>query len=318
MNTLLGISIPTYKRPEQLLATVRSVAAAGGLEHEIPVYIADDSLDDTNVATLATLAGEYPFLMVRRNERNLGIDGNILNSVNINECRYAWLLGEDDRLVPGAVTKMLAVLESSTAPFLYANYSSVNSDFSRVLKPASLALAGDAVQSADTFWRQSAWSAGFIGACVVNKAAWQRVEQAKYVGTWFAHVGVIMEAAHGHDIPMLAEPLILNRCGTTEVFTWTSTMMDVLDGWRRLCVLLEPLYGASACRESLHSFRRAHGLGTLKFLAYARAGGALTLAVVREHILPGNESAWFKGWARIVARLPAGWFRTLQRWKHHA
>ncbi|HOE00758.1 MAG TPA: glycosyltransferase, partial [Kiritimatiellia bacterium] len=163
MNTLLGISIPTYKRPEQLLATVRSVAAAGGLEHEIPVYIADDSLDDTNVATLATLAGEYPFLMVRRNERNLGIDGNILNSVNINECRYAWLLGEDDRLVPGAVTKMLAVLESSTAPFLYANYSSVNSDFSRVLKPASLALAGDAVQSADTFWRQSAWSAGFIG-----------------------------------------------------------------------------------------------------------------------------------------------------------
>ena len=45
-------------------------------------------------------------------------------------------------------------------------------------------------------------------------------------------------------------------------------LRDVLDGWRRLCVLLEPLYGADACRESLRSFRRAHGLGTVKFLAY--------------------------------------------------
>lgn len=316
MNTLLGISIPTYKRPEQLLATVRSVAAAGGLAHAIPVYIADDSLDDTNTAAYATLAKEYPFLVVRRNGRNLGIDGNILNSVNINECRYAWLLGEDDRMVPDAINHVLPALAQRAPPFLYANYSSVNSDFSRVLKPASLPLTSDVVQSADTFWRQSAWSAGFIGACVVNKAAWAKVDPQRYVGTWFAHVGVIMEAAHGHDIPLLAKPLVRNRCGTTEVFTWTSAMMDVLDGWRRLGALLEPLYGAAACQEAWQSFRRAHGLGTLKFLAYARAGGALTPAVVRAHILPGEESAWFKLWARIVARLPTGCFRALQRWKH--
>ena len=117
---------------------------------------------------------------------------------------------------------------------------------------------------------------------------------------------------------MIADPLVRNRCGTTEVFTWTSSLMDVLDGWRRLCALLEPLYGADACRESLRSFRRAHGLGTVKFLAYARAGGALTPAVARDQIWPGAESLGFKLWALVLARLPSGWFRALQRWRQRA
>ena len=318
MNSALGISIPTYKRPEQLLETVRSVIAAGGREFEIPVFISDDSMDATNEAVLEALKAEHPFIRVFRNEKNLGIDGNILRSVDVNTCRHAWLLGEDDRLVPGAVARVLRVLEKEDAPFVYVNYASVNADFSQTLKPESLRLREDARMSADRFWRACAWSAGFIGACVVRKADWERVDRSRYVGTWFAHVGSIMELCRGREIPMIAEPLVRNRCGTTEVFTWTSSLMDVLDGWRRLCVLLEPLYGAEACRESLRSFRRAHGLGTVKFLAYARAGGALTPEVVREQILPGGESAWFKGEAWMLSRLPAGWFRALQRWRHRS
>ena len=318
MNTLLGISIPTFKRPEQLLETVRSVAVAGGIEHEIPVFITDDSLDETNAEVLKTLQMEYPHLRVYRNDRNLGIDGNILHSVDVNDCRYAWLLGEDDRLVAGAISRLLRVIGQADAPFFYVNYTSVNADFSRILKTVSLALRADTRVSAEWFWRKYAWSAGFIGACVVHKGDWEKTNREHYLGTWFAHVGAIMELSRGHDIPLLAEPLVRNRCGTTEVFTWTSSLMDVLDGWRRLCILLEPLYGTDACRESLRSFRRAHGLGTLKFLVYARAGGALTPAVVRDQILPGTESAWFKCWACLLARVPVAWFRTLQRWRYRA
>lgn len=318
MNTLLGISIPTYKRPEQLLETVRSVMAAGGREFEIPVFIADDSTDASNAEVLETLQAEYPFVRVFRNEQNLGIDGNILRSVDENACRYAWLLGEDDRLVPGAVARVLDVLEKEDAPFVYVNYASVNADFSKTLKPVSLPLRADAKIAADRFWREKSWSAGFIGACVVRKADWEKVDRSHYLGTWFAHVGTIMELCRGHGIPMIAEPLVRNRCGTTEVFTWTSSLLDVLDGWRRLCILLEPIYGADACRESLRSFRRAHGLGTVKFLAYARAGDALTPDVVREQIMQGAESFGFKAWAQVLSRLPSGWFRALQRWRHRS
>ena len=45
---------------------------------------------------------------------------------------------------------------------------------------------------------------------------------------------------------------------------------------------------------------------------------ALTPAVVREQIWPGAESLGFKLWAQALARLPVGWFRALQRWRHRA
>ncbi len=315
MNALLGVSIPAYKRPEQLLETVRSVITAGR-KFEIPVFISDDSTDDTNDAVFQILQAEYPFVRVFRNQQNLGIDGNILRSVDVNSCRYAWLLGEDDRLTPGAIAHVLSVLEKESAPFVYVNYASVNADFSKTLKPVSLPLRGDTRMPAAMFWRTCSWSAGFIGACIVRKSDWDKVDRSRYLGTWFAHVGSIMELCRGHDITMVAEALVHNRCGTTEVFTWSSSLMDVLDGWRRLCERLTPVYGATDCMESLSSFRRAHGLGTLKFLAYARAGGALTPKVVREQILPGGESLWFKTWARVFSRIPSGWFRALQRWKY--
>lgn len=317
MNPTLGVSIPAYKRPEQLLETVRSVVASGR-EFGIPVFITDDSMDGTNDSVLDLLRAEYPHIQVFRNEKNLGVDANILRSVDVNTCRYAWLLGEDDRLVSGAVASVLRVLEQEGAPFVYVNYSSTNADFTKTLKPVSLRLQTRVRVSSDQFWRKYAWSAGFIGACVVRKKDWDNTNRTQYLGTWFAHVGTIMDLCHGQEIPMIPEPLVQNRCGSTELFTWTSSMMDVLDGWRRLCERLEPMYGVEACRESLRAFRRAHGLGTLKFLAYARAGGALTPEVVRRHIVPGGESAWFKGWAHVLSRLPVGWFRTLQRWKYRS
>ncbi|HQQ03707.1 MAG TPA: glycosyltransferase [Kiritimatiellia bacterium] len=315
MNPLLGVSIPTYKRPDQLLETVRSVIVSGR-DYGIPIFIADDSTDDTNTAVYEILRNEYPFIHVVRNEHNLGIDGNILHSVDINSCRYAWLLGEDDRLMPDAIKHVLCVLENDNRPFLYVNYSSVSGDFRKTLKPVSLPFREDRRVPSEKFWREYSWSAGFIGACVVSKSHWEKVARNHYLGTWFAHVGTIMEMCLGYDIPMIAEPLVQNRCGTTEVFTWTSSLMDVLDGWRRLCNLLEPFYGENACAESLESFRRAHGLGTVKFLAYARAGGALTPEVARNQILTGRESFCFKLWALVLSRLPAAWFRALQNFKH--
>ncbi len=315
MNSTLGVSIPTYKRPEQLLETVRSVIAEGQA-FEIPIFISDDSADSTNDAVLGVLEAEYPFVRVFRNAVNLGIDGNILHSVDVNSCSYVWLLGEDDRLAPGAVGHLLRRLEVEDAPFVYANYSSVNADFSHTLKTVSLPLRGDCQMSSDEFWRECSWSAGFIGGCVIRKADWDKVDRDHYVGTWFAHVGSIMELCHGQEIPMIAEPLVRNRCGSTEVFSWTGSLLDVLDGWRRLCKLLEPIYGVDSCEASLKSYRSAHGLGTIKFLAYARAGGALTPEVVRDQILQGDESRWFKVWARLIARLPVGWFRTIQRWRN--
>ncbi len=309
---LLGICIPTYKRPEQLRRCVASIIRSAAPYH-VPIHIADDSTDDTNVAVIADLRATYPLVFHHRNPKNLGIDGNILHCVDLCEARYAWIIGEDDRMTPEAVPVVLEVLRRSSAPFVYVNYASVDEDLSLVLNERSLLLDADVEKSADEFLASDAWSMGFIGACVVEKARWAGVRSDAHVGTYFAHVGTIMEAVHGRRVHLVARPVVLNRCGTARAFTWTSSTFDVLHGWDRMLEGLRGTYGAEICERASASFRRAHGLGSVRFFCYLRADGALDAAIHERHVRNGPYSTLGRGASWWIARTPPGVFRAA-RW----
>ncbi|HZZ86346.1 MAG TPA: glycosyltransferase [Anaeromyxobacteraceae bacterium] len=270
----LAVCIPTYKRPDQLVRCVRSVIKSAG-SREIPIHLADDSCDETNLSAIAELQREYPHVHHHRNPVNLGIDRNILHSVDLCTSRHAWIMGEDDRMTPEALETVLRVLAGGDRPFVYVNYASVDEDLSLVLRERSLPLEVDREESAEDFLAAHAWSAGFIGACVVDMERWRGVKPAPYVGTWFAHVGAIMESLRGRKVYLIAKPLVLNRCGAPGAFTWASSTFDVLGGWRRMVDQLRAFYPAGVCDRAAASFVRAHGIGTIPFFAYLRAGGAL-------------------------------------------
>jgi glycosyltransferase involved in cell wall biosynthesis len=308
---ILGICIPAYKRPDQLLAGVQSIIQSVG-NHTIPVFISDDSTDDTNVATIERLRALYPHIIHFRNPENLGIDRNILRSVNICPCRYAWLLGEDDHLLPAAVSSVLDVLKREDPPFLYVNYKSVDASMKIVLKDRSLPLMRDDTIGSPEYLAGDAWSMGFIGSCIIRTEYWHDVKPDRYIGTYFAHVGRVMEYLKGRSLYRIAEPLVLNRCGSPGAFSWTDSTFQVVSGWERLMKELEPLYGAKACQESIQSFERAHGLNSLYFLAYLRADSVLNSDVFRRIILPSRKSIGYKMGAGAIAVIPSLLFKALR------
>jgi abequosyltransferase len=311
MDPILGICIPTYKRPDQLTACVQSVIRSAG-ELAIPVFISDDSTDDTNVATIERIRALYPHVIHSRNEKNLGIDLNIIKSVDICSCRYAWLLGEDDRLLPDAIPYVVDVLNREGPDFLYVNYRSVDASLKIVLKDRSLPLKQDDRIEASTFLAGDAWSMAFIGACVVQKEAWRSVVSDRYIGTYFAHVGRIMAYLKGNFIYRIAEPLVLNRCGSPGTFSWTDSTFEVVNGWKHLMKELEPLYGEKSCRESVQSFERAHGLKSLYFLAYLRADSAFNADLFRRIIRPSQRSDGYKIGAWVIAQAPPILFKGMR------
>ena len=288
-DSVLGICIPTYMRPDQLMACVQSVIHSVG-KHTIPIFISDDSADDTNVATIEHFRTLYPHIVHYRNPKNLGIDYNILKSVDICSCRYAWLLGEDDRLLPGAVSSVLDVLEREDPHFLYVNYKSVDASMKILLKERSLPFEQDDTVESSRFLARDAWSIGFIGSCVVRTEHWLAVKPERYIGTYFAHVGCIMEYLKERSLFRIAEPLVLNRCGSPGTFSWTDSTFEVIGGWKRLMKELEPLYGEKLCSESVQSFERAHGLNSLYFLAYLRADSVFNSRIFKCMILPARKS----------------------------
>ena len=307
MNQLLGVSIPTYKRPDQLRRCLASVIEAAR-PYGVPIYVLDDSGDDTNQQTMAEMQRSYDGIRHVRNASNLGIDRNILCSVDTCDTRYVWLLGEDDRLVPESVGEMLEVL-AGNPDFVFANYSTVNEDVSVVLKEQALPLDADQSLSASDFLSRYGWAAGFIGGCVVNKTLWNAVGKEPYIGTYFAHVGVIFHSIAGRFIHLVAKPLVLNRCGTADTFTWQPVAFEVLGGWARLMKLLWPLYGEAVCEQSLATFEGAHGLNSLKFLLYARAGGAYGEEQYQTFIRPGQRGCFYKAAAWLVACANRTWIQ---------
>jgi len=299
MNQLLGVSIPTYQRPEQLRRCLFSIVEAAR-PHEVSITILDDSGEDTNLEVIQEMQRSYGHIHHIRNKANIGIDRNILASVDACDCEYVWLLGEDDRLVPEAVSEMLQIL-ARKPDFVFANYSTVNEDVSIVLKEQALSLTLDKEESASEFLARYGWAAGFIGGCVVKKVLWSQVPQEPYIGTFFAHVGIIFHSLQNRRIHLLSKPLVLNRCGTVETFTWQSMTFEVLGGWARLMKELRPLYGQDICDRSLDSFEAAHGLNSLKFLLYVRAGGVYGIQQYKEYIQPRDRGILYQAGAWAIA-----------------
>ncbi len=309
---LLGIAIPTYRRPDQLRRCVGSIIRSAAA-HDVSIHIADDSTDDTNVGVIEELRARYARIVHHRNAKTLGIDGNIVHAVDLCESRHVWLMGEDDRVTPEAVPAVLDVLRRGERPFVYVNYLSVNEDLSLVLSERSLPLDSDAETSAEEFLAADGWSMGFIGACVVEKALWRQVRPDPYLGTYFAHVGVILQSLVGRRAYLLAKPLVLNRVGTTGVFTWADSTFDVLTGWGRMIDLLRAYYPKEICDRAAESYQRAHAIGSVPSFCYLRADGALNAAAHEKYVRNGPYPAFNRRAAWWIARAPPALFRAA-RW----
>ncbi len=312
--TKLGICIPTYKRPDQLRACVQSIIRSCGTT-KIPIFISDDSTDDTNVAVIRELQTTYPCLIHDRNPVNLGIDRNILKSVDICSCEYVWLMGEDDRMVPEAIPTVLAILEKENQelPFIYVNYASVDESLTLVLHEKSLPLEQDMRKAAQSFFETDAWSMGFIGACIVNHRLWETAHRELYIGSYFAHVGMILEYLNGRELYMVAKPLVLNRCGTARIFTWSDSAFEVMYGWSRMTKALESIYGVASCQNAKMAMDQAHGTGTMLWYGYLRADRAFSLKVFRQHVRDATHSHLHLFGAWLIAVSPPQLFQTV-RW----
>lgn len=305
LNRLLGVTIPTYRRPELLRRCAASVIEAAR-PFGVPVFVVDDSADDTNREAVAELERKYSYVFHVRNQANLGIDRNIIKSIQSCDCQFAWPLGEDDLMRANAIEIVLRVLEGADEEisFVCVNYAAINEEYSTILKERVLPVRSDTVFTSEEFLRRWAWAIGFIGACVVNRKLWDRVDPAPYLDTYFAHVGVIMEAMRRRKAMVIASPLVLNRSGSAKVFTWSASTFDVLDGWAQLMNKLMPIYGEDACGDGARSFERAHGLSSLRFLIYARGEGLYGVGELRRYVRRKGRGTLYLTGAWIVARMP--------------
>ncbi len=232
----LGICIPTYKRPDFLRRCVLS-AIESAQHNPVQIFVADDSASDVNDAVLAELTAAWPCVHAHKNAVNLGLDNNIQRSVELCGCDYAWLVGEDDTFLPGAVARMFDLVQHVDAPFICANYSLVGEDPTVRLASAIAEVSTGPMQTRH-FISNYLWAAGFLGGCIVRRVDWDRTDPAPYSGTYYTHVGRIVEMiADERDVMIVSDPCVANRVEGDNTFTWKHDSYGVFFGFVSMCII---------------------------------------------------------------------------------
>ncbi|MBC7380650.1 MAG: glycosyltransferase family 2 protein [Burkholderiaceae bacterium] len=290
--TTLGICTPTYKRPDFLRRCILSALDAAG-DCQVRVFLADDSMDDTNAALYAELTASSEAIVVHRNVANLGIDDNIQQAVELCDCDYAWIVGEDDYFLPGSVQRMHDLLQGLQTAFIFANYAYVGDDATRQLGRALDEPNGDL--AGPDFIDRYLWAAGFIGACIVNRRKWDATATAPYKGTYYTHVGRICEmlAQSGDPVRIITEPCVANRVEGTDTFTWKRDSYGVFFGFLAMCeaVAHQCPAMAVAALQAAKVMEQRYGWLTLRLAVRLRSELGYDLAQFRRYLGPntGNQ-----------------------------
>jgi len=174
---LLSIAIPTHNRAKYLHRLLAILHEQAVNDSRVEVIVSDNaSTDGTRVVVEEFLARGMKFRYVR-NPENVGGDNNLLLCYTMCNGRYAWVFGDDDVIAPGALQKILWLLESAEYDLIFLAAYTFPGDSDQFLPsptlwPAAVNGTSDPLRLVDLVDTHS--DLFFITAVIINR---QRAKQ---------------------------------------------------------------------------------------------------------------------------------------------
>lgn len=114
----LAICIPNYNRIKELERLLREsirIISENSLNNYIQICISDDCSKENPDELIHKLKIENPEVEIVycRNDKNMGMDYNFLNSVLISQSDYCWIVGNDDMPVERGVIQLIEKIKNS-------------------------------------------------------------------------------------------------------------------------------------------------------------------------------------------------------------
>jgi abequosyltransferase len=298
LNTTLSIAIPTYKRAELLEETLNAFLPQ--IEpHQIPICIS--YTDDTNQTerVIEEFRNRYPLVIAITDPNATNIDKKIVSVVSLAKSRYIWLFGDDDLPAPGAINKVLGILDEKDWGMLVLNASSHNSDYTSTVEEKRIRVQKDVTYAPgehEALLRDTASYTTFLGGLVFEKAMWDSEDPTEYLGTDYVHVSVLYRSVVGRYARLVADPQLLIRLAKA---TWASRYFEVeLVHWpKTIWGLPDSLYSnASKARIC-----EKHPTTSLSRLLATRAYGFYGLKEYHKYVADDPK---ISTWKKIILKVP--------------
>lgn len=169
----ISICIPTYNRMKYLAELLDSI-----VEQQVPdleVIVSDDASPDETASIAELYKNKIPNFKFIRQPVNIGLDRNFLAVVEAATSDYIWLMGDDDRLEPGGLQRVMKAL-SDWPQVCGLTLGVIDYDVS-MKTPVGIRPTPDTqlLVGAEQVFSRIAELLGFMSAMVVDRQKWLAV-----------------------------------------------------------------------------------------------------------------------------------------------
>jgi abequosyltransferase len=280
MKPKLSICIATYNRGKFVGATLESILSQ--TDDRVEIIVVDGASPDNTEDAVRPYLSQHPNLHYYREKTNSGVDCDYDKSVSYASGDYCWLMPDDDAVMPGALSRVLNVIEQSHE-LIVVNSEIWNADFSKSLDTRMLKISRDkayGIGEGEKVFVDLATCLSFIGSVIIKRSIWLERDRRSYYGTLYAHLGVIFQHPSIERVAVIADPMIKIRYGNS---MWSPRSFEVLYfKWPQL-IWSFPQFSATAkkqiiWREPWHRLRS---------LFKSRATGEYSLDEFRKYLFGG-------------------------------
>lgn len=240
---IVSIAIPTYNRSNRLEETLTRLSVHPEIFADwVEIVVSDNaSTDDTPGIVAAFTARTGKSVRYGRNDRNLGIDGNIHAVSRLATGRYLLLMSDDDLLLPGALSKLRSLVEATPdLLFCFVNGGSFTGTYDPHASLQSLVKLDQTLVTRDPNELLSTigvWST-FISSFFVERQAWLNVPAPEsFIGSdiYLTHILFrLLAAERGRTSVVTADQLLAARAEFTAgnyrvIHAFGYSMLKLLD-----------------------------------------------------------------------------------------
>lgn len=187
-NKILTIAIPTYNRAPFLEESLERITKQiKGFENEVELLISDNCSSDNTSDIVKKFMCDGVSLKYNRNFTNLGMDGNFVYCFKNATAKYVWILGDDDYLAEGTISKLLDVMKSGEYGLIHLNNCQKH-DIDTKVYVDKTKFVGDI-----------SFMITFISANIVQTKYVSQIDFNKYLGTYFTLIPVYLTATVGEQ-----------------------------------------------------------------------------------------------------------------------
>jgi glycosyltransferase involved in cell wall biosynthesis len=120
---LLSICIPTHNRAKFLSIGLKRITEQlkdKKFKEQVEIIISDNNSTDNTMTTVYEYSKQYNFIRYFKNDKNIGINKNILKASKYAQGKYLWLLSDDDFILPEALKLIIRDIKKYK-PIIIAN-----------------------------------------------------------------------------------------------------------------------------------------------------------------------------------------------------